>query len=506
MAGLSELRGIAIRQLKSWAISLVLTAASLAQAQTIGEWIDANCDDCAERMAAQTGAYILEKGEESLVGRAWLTQHATRSIDVQYFIWSTDNVGILAAEGLLSAAERGVRVRVLVDDIMVDAETRTLLLLSAHPNAEIRIYNPNLAVGVGFWERVKNVLSDFRAINQRMHDKTAIFDGVAGITGGRNMADEYFDFNHDYNFRDRDILLVGAAVREMTENFEEFWASEYAVPVEHILADEMAEISEADIRERAQELHAYAADKRNFAPEVRQAIEATGGYVGALLEAMVWDEMAFISDVPGKNPGEEGLGGGGESTRRLIEALRSAEHDILIQSPYLIMPEGGIEFFEGLIKRGVRVRISTNSLASTDNIQAFSGYVKQRKELLKAGIQIYEYKAYPALRKTLLERYPRIAETNPIFALHAKSLVIDDNVMYIGTFNLDPRSANLNTEVGLLAHNEELARQLRASIEQDIRPENSWQTTLDFNPDDEVSRGKRFKVWMNRLLPIEPVL
>jgi len=126
--------------------------------------------------------------------------------------------------------------------------------------------------------------------------------------------------------------------------------------------------------------------------------------------------------------------------------------------------------------------------------------------LLKAGIEIYEYKAYPALRETLLERYPQIAETNPIFALHAKSLVIDDDVIYIGTFNLDPRSANLNTEVGLLARNEQLARQLKASIEQDILPENSWQTTLDFNPDDEVSRGKRLKVWMNRMLPIEPVL
>jgi putative cardiolipin synthase len=506
MAGLPETRGIAIRQLKSWAIFLALSATSAVSAQPIGEWIDASCEDCAARMTSQTGAYILEKGEESLVGRAWLTQHATRSIDVQYFIWSTDNVGILAAEGLLSAAERGVRVRVLVDDIMVDAENRTLLLLSAHPNAEIRIYNPNLAVGVGLWQRVKNVFSDFRAVNQRMHDKTAIFDGVAGITGGRNMADEYFDFNHDYNFRDRDILLVGAAVREMTENFEEFWESEFAVPVEDILADELAKVTAEDIRERARELHAYAADTRNFAPEVREAIEATGGQVRALLDMMVWDEMDFISDVPGKNPGEQGLGGGGESTRRLIEALQGAKRDILIQSPYLIMPEGGIEFFAELIRRGVRVRISTNSLASTDNIQAFSGYVKQRKRLLRAGIEIYEYKAYPALRKTLLERYPRIAETNPIFALHAKSLVIDDDVMYIGTFNLDPRSANLNTEVGVLARNEQLAGQLKASIEQDIRPENSWQTTLDFNPDDEVSRGKRLKVWMNRMLPIEPVL
>jgi putative cardiolipin synthase len=457
-------------------------------------------------MESQTGAYILEKGEESLVGRAWLTEHATTSIDVQYFIWSTDNVGILAAEGLLSAAERGVSVRVLVDDIMIDAESQTLLLLSAHPNAEIRIYNPNLAVGVGFWQRARNAFSDFRAVNQRMHDKTAIFDGVAGITGGRNMADEYFDFNHEYNFRDRDILLVGAAVREMTENFEEFWNSEYAVPVEQILADELAAISDAAVKQRARELHEYAADPRNFAPEVRQAITATSGNVRLLLESMVWDDMTFISDVPGKNAGDRGLGGGGESTRQLIEALADARRDILIQSPYLVMPEGGIEFFAKLIERGVRIRISTNSLASTDNIQAFSGYASQRKRLLKAGIEIYEYRAYPALRKTLLERYPRIVETNPIFALHAKSLVIDDETIYIGTFNLDPRSANLNTEVGLLARNAELARQLRASIEQDIRPENSWHTTLDFNPDDEVSRGKRLKVWLNRMLPIEPVL
>lgn len=488
------------------AVVVFLLATGVSKAQSIGDWIDNNCEDCAGRMATQTGAYILEKGEESLVGRAWLTGHATTSIDVQYFIWSTDNVGILAAEGLLSAAERGVRVRVLVDDIMVDAQNETLLLLSAHPNADIRIYNPNIAVGVGFWEKVKNVFSDFRAINQRMHDKTAIFDGVAGITGGRNMADEYFDFNHEYNFRDRDILLVGAAVNEMTANFEEFWDSEYAVPVEVILAEELAQISDAAVRQRARELHAYAADPRNFAPEVRQAIEATSGQVRPLLESMVWDEMTFISDIPGKNQGDMGLGGGGESTRQLIEALADAKQDVLIQSPYLVMPEGGIEFFEQLIDRGVRIRISTNSLASTDNIQAFSGYASQRKRLLEVGIEVYEYKPYPALRKTLLERYPRIVETNPVFALHAKSLVIDNDVFYIGTFNLDPRSANLNTEVGVLARNEQLALQLAASIEQDIRPENSWRTTQDFNPDDEVSRGKRLKVWLNRMLPIEPVL
>jgi putative cardiolipin synthase len=458
------------------------------------------------RMATQTGAYILEKGKESLIGRAWLAQHATTSIDVQYFIWTTDNVGILAAEQLLRAAERGVAVRVLVDDLLIDAEKRTLLLLSAHPNAEIRIYNPVLTVGVGFWQKVKNVFTDFRAVNQRMHDKTAIFDGVAGITGGRNMADEYFDFDHEYNFRDRDILLVGAAVREMSENFEEFWDSDFAVPVEEILAEELEEISTEGIRQRARELHAYAADSRNFAPEVHQAIAATGERIETLLQAMVWDDMTFISDIPGKNVGEMGLGGGGESTRQLIATLQDAAESILIQSPYLVMPERGIALFEELVDRGVRIRISTNSLASTDNIQAFSGYASQREELLKAGVEIYEYKPYPAIREELLERYPSLAEKNPIFALHAKSLVIDKRVVFIGTFNLDPRSANLNTEVGLLVSNEQLAQQLSSSIERDIRPENSWRTTTDFNPDSEVSLGKRFRVWVNRMLPMEPVL
>ena len=155
---------------------------------------------------------FLEKGEEALLGRAWLAQHATRSIDVQYFIWSTDNIGILAAEQLLNAAERGVAVRVIVDDFLIDAEDTTLLLLSAHPNVAIRIYNPNVTVGVGLWQRIKNVFTDFREINQRMHYKTAIFDGVAGITGGRNMADEYFDYYQEYNFRDRDVLLLGLAL------------------------------------------------------------------------------------------------------------------------------------------------------------------------------------------------------------------------------------------------------------------------------------------------------
>jgi putative cardiolipin synthase len=486
--------------------SFVLIPGALLHAQPISAWIDDVCDDCTDRMSSQTGVYILEKGEEALIARAWLTQHATQSIDVQYFIWSTDNIGILAAEQLLSAAERGVTVRVLVDDFLIDAQDRTLLLLSAHPNVQIRIYNPNVSVGVGFWQRLKNAVTGFRAVNQRMHDKTAIFDGIAGITGGRNMADEYFDYNHEYNFRDRDVLLLGRSVEDMRENFQEFWDHELSAPVEEIFEKDVAALSPADVQKRSELLHDYASDPANFEPQVREAIRHAPAYFPDLLKVMSWEDVTFLSDVPGKNSGEFGLGGGGESTNQLIKAVQSARRSILIQSPYLIMPEGGIELFDELVDRGVRIRISTNSLASTDNIQAFSGYQGQREDLLHAGVELFEYMDEPSIRTELIDRYPRIAANDPVFALHAKSMVVDDKLVFIGTFNLDPRSANLNTEVGMLVESRELARQLTESIERDIMPGNSWQTTAEFNPDFVVSRGKRIKTWFNRILPLEPVL
>jgi putative cardiolipin synthase len=170
------------------------------------------------------------------------------------------------------------------------------------------------------------------------------------------------------------------------------------------------------------------------------------------------------------------------------------------------MPKGGIELFAELTERGVRIRIMTNSLASTDNIPAFSGYHRQRPRLLNAGIDLYEYKPHPGIQAELVERYPELATNNPVFAIHAKSMVIDNRIIYIGTFNLDPRSANLNTEVGVLIENEELARQLTQSIERDMRPENSWHTTHEFVPDYEVSLGKRLELGFVNLLPIEPLL
>lgn len=482
---------------------LVFSSGYLHAALPVPEWVERVCITCTERANEHTGVYILEEGEESLLARAWLTRHATQTIDVQYFIWSTDNVGILASTELLEAAGRGVRVRVLVDDFLIDAEDKTLLALAALENVEIRIYNPQYSVGTSTFQRLLNMLKSVRAVNQRMHDKTVSFDGVVGITGGRNMADEYFDYDQAYNFRDRDVLLIGQVVPEMTANFSEFWSSELSVPVEELLHDELSALTEGEVTAHHQMLRDYARDESNFAPEVRVALGELPQKFPALEENLVWDEVSFISDAPGKNANRFKLDGGGESTSQLIEVLAAARESVLIQTPYLVLPEGGIELLAQLVQRGVRVRVSTNSLASTDNLMAFSGYYNQRQELLEAGLEIYEFRPDAAVRTQLNKRG---ATRDTIFALHAKSMVVDRRNLYVGTFNLDPRSANLNTEVGILMHNEQLAEQLAESIEVDLEPENSWRISLDFNPDSQQPWSRRLSMWLWSILPVEALL
>ncbi len=457
-----------------------------------------------EEHHGQTGAYVLEKGEEALLARAWLADHATTSINVQYFIWSSDNIGILAAENLLRAAERGVKVRVLVDDLMIDAQDQFLLALVAHPNVAIKIYNPQHKVGITTARRVWNIFSDFRASNQRMHDKTFVVDDMVAIVGGRNMAGEYFDYNQKYNFRDRDMLLIGSAAYDINLSFERFWNSALAQPVETLLAD--VEPPDGDqIKQTYGDLHQYAQNEENFAPEVQQALDNLAEQFTYLIDHLVWDKVRFISDLPGKNSGSQGLAGGGATTSALAEALSLARHQVTIQSPYLVMPEGGLELFADLVKRGVKVRISTNSLLSTDNLQAFSGYSKQRKDLLAAGIEIYEFKPAPAIQKTLIERYAQLEKKAPIFTLHAKTLVIDNKQLFIGTFNLDPRSANLNTEVGIIVTNSQLATQVEQAIEIDMQAENSWHSKND-NPNRYAPLGKRIKLWFWKRFPLEKIL
>lgn len=460
--------------------------------------------------ADQSGAYVLDTGADALQARAWLADHAQHTIEVQYFIWSTDNIGILAAEALLRAADRGVKVRVIVDDLMIDAPDKSLLALARHPNIEIRIYNPKNSVGVPLLKRVLNVFGDFRGVNQRMHDKTFMVDGKVAITGGRNMAAEYFDYNHEYNFRDRDALLLGKVVKNMQASFEKFWGSELSAPIETLydgigLMQKNVKVNDEETARIYRELHDYAKSPGNFAPEVHAAINSIPGSFEQLAGEMAWGDVEFISDRPGKNENRLSLGGGGLTTSALAKLVESATDHIVIQSPYLVVSGDAMDLFKQAVARGVQVRINTNSLASSDNIHASSGYRNQRNTLLKMGLKIHEYKPDPEERRQLIQRAIEAKEQPPIFALHAKSMVVDSKTVFIGTFNFDPRSENLNTEVGVIIHNEALARKVEAAIETDMLPGNSWNAATD-DPDQNVPFTKRSRVRFWQLMPIKPLL
>ena len=460
--------------------------------------------DVAHLMKSKTGVYVLEDGAGSMIARAWLTEHAEKTIDIQYFIFSTDNIGLIACDYLVRAADRGVKVRILVDDIMVDAELEDILTLDSHKNITIKIYNPGVNLGKNLFSKAKKFITDFRSANQRMHNKTFIVDDKVVITGGRNIADEYFDYDHQYNFRDRDVLLLGKETNKVAASFGEFWDHSLSVDV-HELSDDLLT---ADAGENTfDRLHEYACNPENFWPQVRSRIENFPIAFRELKEtgAITWvDEVDFVSDVPGKNDGTNGLGGGGLSTSSLIDLVKNAKESIDIQTPYLITSELSQGLFREAVQRGVKVRILTNSLASTDNVEAFSSYQSDRNTLLQTGVKIFEFRPDAAERTRMMTgELQKTLDHKPIFGLHAKSMVVDGQTTIIGTFNLDPRSANLNTECVTIIHSEKISKQVLKGMEEEFKPENSWETTVDFNPDSEVNNLKRVKTWTRKILPKE---
>lgn len=453
-----------------------------------------------------TGAFVLEKGEGALLARAWLADNAVKSIDVQYFIWSTDNIGILAVEALLRAAERGVKVRVIVDDLLVDVDDKSLVAMAAHPNVALKIYNPKHAVGTRFIKRLFNMLTDFRSFNQRMHNKVFIVDGKVAITGGRNMVDEYFDYDHRYNFKDRDVLLTGAVVNLMNKSFQEYWDYDLSVDVETLLSSTKEWMTKEEAQAKYDELHAYANDPENFEIAIRDLIDnKLDTAFSKLLNKMVWTNVHFVSDDPGKNSNKFKLDGGGNTTHVLANMVRDAQKTVTIQSPYLVMSDAAFKLFDELLKRGVNIRVSMNSLPASDNAPSFSGYAKQRQELLDMGVEIYEFKPYPELAKEIMQRYDKLKDKNPIFAIHAKTLIVDSETLFIGTYNLDPRSENLNTETGVYFYDKQLAQQVEQSIENDMLPGNSWNAAEE-NGDDKASMMKQTKNLLLQFIPLTPLL
>lgn len=429
---------------------------------------------------------IIGGGYDALLLRVHLIRQARRSIDIQTFIWTNDECGRLLIYELVEAARRGVKVRIIADHLVSDQDPDTVAFLAtAHPNLEVKHYRPAMArIKPSRWQTILAGLRSFHGINQRMHNKVMVFDGLALITGGRNIENTYFDHSTGMNFLDRDVLVVGAVVRDAAASFEEFWRFRHAVP-----SRELADVAAAIKRDRFRR-YPHRTDYEfggYFEALDREADDAAlvGAWLGARLRPVA--RATFICDEPGKTGGF--FSKTARITRELRRTLEGAEERIIMQTPYLVLSKSARTLLLRLRreKPGLAVRVSTNSFASTDNLLAYSANYRQRTGFIEElGLDVREFKPRP---EALLERFPRypvLADRAaqrtapgarvrlPFLCVHAKSLVVDDRVAFVGSYNLDPRSENLNTEAGLLVEDEAFARELRREIEDDMRAANSW--------------------------------
>jgi phosphatidylserine/phosphatidylglycerophosphate/cardiolipin synthase-like enzyme len=500
----------------------------------------------AESTAAMPRHYalILDYGQDALLARLSLIRSATTSIDLQTYIFDEDDAGHLVLDELLAAARRGVKVRLLVDQLSALKRIDTLAALAgAHANFAIKVYNPVLGrAHINYPQYLLAAACCWRKLNQRMHSKLLVIDGAIGISGGRNYQDDYYDWNASYNFRDRDVLVAGPVVNEMSENFAAFWADRRSVP-----AEQLTDVGRLLLREGVPPLALAAYERpRRVAAMSRDADDPA--LVRALSDAaMSVGKVEYIADLPQKHrhsneqpaPASTGL-------RALIE---SAHAEVLLQTPYLVLSKPAQEMFRSLHGGEVRPRviISTNSLASTDSFITYAlSYKYKRRYLRDFGFQIHEFKPFPQTapidvdatgalgppqdgkpahgvglmtasgsspgsgsdhdhalplqREDAALRYAGFAANEPVplqragvrIGLHAKSLVVDERIGVVGTHNFDPRGDRYNTESAVVIDDPAFARELARSIRGDIAPENAW--TIAPRDDPPVFSGLEYSL------------
>lgn len=441
---------------------------------------DARDDARGNRLAIISGGY------DALLLRVHLIRQATKSIEVQTFIWTNDECGRLLMCELIEAARRGVKVRIIADHLVSEQNPATAAFLATvHPNLEVRHYRPALSrMKPTFIHTIMASVRSFHGVNQRMHNKVMLFDDAVLITGGRNIENTYYDHSPGMNFRDRDVLAIGPVVKAAVKSFDDFWSYRHVVPSRE-LTDVTALIA------NGQYPHYATRADYDFGPYFGDLIREADDPV-LIAEKFVRrlrpvEKVDFICDEPGKSSGF--FSRTARITRELRRTLERAERSIVMQTPYLVLSNPAQELLDELRskKPGLRVVVSSNSFASTDNLLAYSANYRLRgRYVTDLGLEVHEFKPRPA---SMAELFPRHGEMEkiararlaagedtrlPFLCLHAKSLVVDDRIAFVGSYNLDPRSENLNTEVGLLVEDEGFARELRAEIDADIRPENSW--------------------------------
>jgi cardiolipin synthase C len=448
-----------------------------------------------------SGFYPLSQGLDALGVRLQLAERAEKSIDLQYFLMKDDTAGAVVISALLKAADRGVRVRFLLDDIFTKAPDRSLLLLDQHENIEVRVFNPVSRKGIfGL-----NFLTSFKQANRRMHNKSFTVDNQATVVGGRNIADEYFQLKDDSVFADFEVLAVGPIANEISNSFDRYWNHALAVPIDHFVTNknnEELETARARVSEEMQSTYAGVYQQTLQSQLLQDLI--------AEREPLIPASARVLSDSPDKLINEisdEHM----ELANDLLEVLLSAEKEVFLITPYYVPRKRGLELLRSLTERGVRVVIVTNSLASNNHVPVHSGYARYRKDVIRAGVELYEVRANAG-------RELGDSGANPeSLTLHTKLFLFDRRYLFVGSLNLDPRSVEINAEMGLLIDSLEFAGGTAVAIEEGLtvatyrviineRGKLEWHATIDGEEVIETkepltSWWRRFNAWFMKIVP-----
>jgi putative cardiolipin synthase len=468
----------------------------------------------------QSGFRLLTLNTNALLSRVVLAEKAQQSIDVQTYIYENDDTGRLVAQALLKAADRGVRVRILVDDITKKEDAvRLLEALDAHQNIEVRWFNPFNSHNPGAVSKAAQMLLDFRRLNRRMHNKSWIVDNKVAIVGGRNIADDYFDAG-DNNYRDLDLLAVGPVVQATSQAFDRYWNDDATFPAAKW---EDAKTSPADLEkmraEVGRKVRAFA--DSDYAQVALQ--ELPDGPTADRSGHWFWGNAVMAADQPEKIEAEAADHPELLIAPKVKELMFNAKSEMLLLTPYFVPSKDDRAALVSMAGRGVAVKIATNSLASTDQPAVNSAYGPMRKELLAGGVQLYEVKPRAQVPQTSAQ------DTSKGVTLHAKSFVVDGRYTFIGSMNLDQRSAKLNTEQGMVVDSPALAQAVSQYFATVTLPANAWRLaredkggdggggqilwidekdgkprTTDHEP--EVGPLRRTEVMLLKLLPIDGML
>jgi putative cardiolipin synthase len=420
----------------------------------------------------ESGFRLLATGTDSLQMRVALARAATKTLDMQYYIANEDTTGKLLLGSALYAADRGVHVRMLVDDLNFHDIDRLMAALNSHQNIQIRVFNPYGSTSESMYLRTRNFFTNVDQFTRRMHNKATIVDNELVIVGGRNLGDEYFSASQTLQFTDLDVLGAGPVAQSVSASFDEYWNSSISYPLSVLNHQKFnphdLDTARDDLRQHWRDTaEPYNAKPLNATPLAQQI---TRGELG-----LIWAKWQFVADSPGKIAGAE-QGEMGDAMRALLDRIHQAKSSVLVFSPYFVPHDSGVQVIHSLTGHGVRVAILTNSLAATDAIAVQAGYSPYRVPMLEAGAELYEYKPQQPERNE--QRRFGVVGSRSRASLHAKAYVIDESTLVIGSLNLDPRSAKLNTELALAIESPSVAHQVAGYFALASSPKVSYRVSL----------------------------